>query len=66
MSHSDSPDHDQRPKVLKERLQALLHTDTYHEVEALMKTSYERGVEQGERRSACASWKRSSAPCRPM
>ena len=40
----------------KERLQALLHTETYHEVEPLMKTTYERGIEdgieQGERRSA--------------
>jgi hypothetical protein len=48
----------------KERLQALLHTEAYHEVEPLMKTIYERGIEagiergieqgieQGERRSA--------------
>jgi hypothetical protein len=40
----------------KERLQALLHTEEYHEVEPLMKTTYERGIEcgieQGERRSA--------------
>ncbi len=40
----------------KERLQALLHTEAYHEVEPLMKTTYERGIErgivQGERRSA--------------
>src|SRR3954454_19301554 len=40
----------------KERLQALLHTETYREVEPLMKTTYERGIEdgieQGERRSA--------------
>ena len=36
----------------KERLQALLHTEAYREVEPLMKTTYERGIEQGERRSA--------------
>src|SRR5437764_12306598 len=31
----------------KERLQALLHTEAYHEVEPLMKTTYERGIERG-------------------
>jgi hypothetical protein len=31
---------------------ALLQTAAYHEVEPLMKTTYERGIEQGERRSA--------------
>jgi hypothetical protein len=44
----------------KERLQALLHAEAYQEVEPLMKTTYERGIEhgiergieQGERRSA--------------
>jgi hypothetical protein len=40
----------------KERLQALLHLEASHEVEPLMKTTYERGIErgieQGERRSA--------------
>ena len=39
-----------------ERLQALLHAEAYREVEPLMKTTYERGIErgieQGERRSA--------------
>jgi flagellar biosynthesis/type III secretory pathway protein FliH len=30
-----------------ERLQALLQTDPYQEVESLMKTTYERGIEQG-------------------
>jgi hypothetical protein len=39
-----------------ERLRALLHTEAYQEVEPLMKTTYERGIErgieQGERRSA--------------
>jgi len=70
MRQSADPDHDQRLKVLlkeffesfflcfsqKERLQALLHTEPYQEVEPLMKTTYERGIErgieQGERRSA--------------
>jgi Domain of unknown function (DUF4351) len=41
-------------EVQKERLQALLQTEAYHEVEPLMKTTYERGIEcgieQGERR----------------
>ena len=36
----------------KERLQALLHAEAYREVEPLMKTTYERGIEQGERQSA--------------
>ncbi len=31
----------------KERLQALLHSEAYQEVEPLMKTTYERGIEQG-------------------
>jgi Domain of unknown function (DUF4351) len=31
----------------KARVQALLHTEAYHEVEPLMKTTYERGIEQG-------------------
>ncbi len=31
----------------KERVQALLHAETYHEAESLMKTTYERGIEQG-------------------
>jgi hypothetical protein len=31
----------------KERLQALLHAEAYREVEPLMKTTYERGIEQG-------------------
>jgi hypothetical protein len=30
-----------------ERLQALLHTEAYQEVEPLMKTTYERGIERG-------------------
>ena len=40
----------------KQRLQALLQAEAYREVEPLMKTTYERGIErgieQGERRSA--------------
>ena len=36
----------------KERLQVLLHAEPYREVEPLMKTTYERGIEQGERRAA--------------
>jgi Domain of unknown function (DUF4351) len=34
----------------KERTQALLQTEGYGEVETLMKTTFERGIEQGERR----------------
>jgi flagellar biosynthesis/type III secretory pathway protein FliH len=34
----------------KERLQALLHTEAYQEVQPLMKTTYERGLEQGIQR----------------
>ncbi len=40
----------------KEQLQSLLHTKRYQEVEPLMKTTYERGIEAGielgERRTA--------------
>ncbi len=36
----------------KARVQALLHTESYQEVGPLMKTTYERGMVQGERRSA--------------
>ena len=40
----------------KERLQGLLHTESYREIEPLMKTTYERGIEdgieEGERRAA--------------
>ncbi len=36
----------------KGRLQSLLQTESYREVAPLMKTTYERGIEQGERRSA--------------
>jgi hypothetical protein len=31
----------------KEQVQSLLHSEAYHEVEPLMKTTYERGIEQG-------------------
>ena len=33
----------------KERVQALLHAEAYREVEPLMKTTYERGIEQRHR-----------------
>ncbi len=33
-------------------MKALLQTEAYHEVEPLMKTTYERGIEQGMRQSA--------------
>ena len=35
----------------KERLHALLHAETYREVEPLMKTTYERGIEDGIERT---------------
>jgi hypothetical protein len=35
----------------KERLQALLGTEQYREVQPLMMTTYERGILQGERRA---------------
>ena len=34
----------------KARVQALLHTEAYREVEPLMKTTYERGIEDGRER----------------
>ena len=64
----------------KERLQALLHTEAYHEVEPLMKTTYERGIErhrtgiehgiergieQGERRSALRLMEAKFGPLSP-
>jgi hypothetical protein len=39
-------------EVQTERLQALLHTEAYQQVETIMKTTFERGIIQGERRSA--------------
>jgi hypothetical protein len=36
----------------KERLQRLLSTEPYQEVQTIMTTTYERGILQGERRSA--------------
>ena len=37
----------QLDEAQKEQVQALLHTETYQEVESLMKTTYERGIEDG-------------------
>jgi hypothetical protein len=60
-----------------ERLQALLHAGAYHEVEPLMKTTYERGIEhgiergiqqgieQGERRSALRQMEAKFGPLAP-
>ena len=44
----------------KERLQALLGTEAYHEVAPLMKTTYERGVEQGMERGIAQGERRSA------
>jgi len=49
----------------KERLQALIHTEAYQEVEPLMKTTYERGIEQGERRSALRLMEAKFGPLTP-
>ncbi len=49
----------------KERLQALLHAEAYREVEPLMKTTYERGIEQGERRSALRQIEAKFGPLSP-
>jgi hypothetical protein len=53
----------------KERVQALLHTEAYREVEPLMKTTYERGIErgieQGERRSALRQMEAKFGPLPP-
>jgi hypothetical protein len=38
--------------VQKDRLQALLNTEQYQEVRPLVITTYERGIRQGEQRSA--------------
>jgi Domain of unknown function (DUF4351) len=46
----------------KERLQALLQTEAYREVEPLMKTTYERGIEQGERRAALRQMEKKFGP----
>jgi hypothetical protein len=52
-----------------ERLQALLHAEAYHEVEPLMKTTYERGnergIEQGERRSTLRQMEAKFGPLAP-
>jgi hypothetical protein len=53
----------------KERLQTLLQTEAYREVEPLMKTTYERGIEQGieqgERRSALRLMEAKFGPLSP-
>jgi hypothetical protein len=49
----------------KERLQTLLHTEAYQEVEPLMKTTYERGIQQGERRSALRQLEAKFGPLSP-
>jgi hypothetical protein len=49
----------------KDRVQALLHTEAYREVEPLMKTTYERGIEQGERRSALRQMEAKFGPLPP-
>jgi hypothetical protein len=49
----------------KERVQALLHAEAYHGVEPLMKTTYERGIEQGERRSALRQMEAKFGPLSP-
>jgi hypothetical protein len=53
----------------KERLHALLHAEAYREVEPLMKTTYERGIEdgiqRGERRSALRQMEAKFGPLSP-
>ena len=53
----------------KERLQALLHAEAYREVEPLMKTTYERGIEdgiqRGERRAALRQMEARFGPLSP-
>jgi hypothetical protein len=53
----------------KGRLQALLHAEAYREVEPLIKTTYERGIEhgieQGERRSALRQMEAKFGPLTP-
>ena len=53
----------------KEQLQALLRTEAYREVEPLMKTTYERGIErgieQGEQRSALRLMEAKFGPLSP-
>jgi hypothetical protein len=46
-------------------VQALLYTKPYQEVEPLMKTTYERGIEQGERRSALRLMEAKFGPLTP-
>jgi hypothetical protein len=53
----------------KERLHALLHAEAYREVEPLMKTTYERGIEdgiqRGERRSTLRLMEAKFGPLSP-
>jgi hypothetical protein len=49
----------------KERVQALLHAEAYREVEPLMKTTYERGNEQGERRLTLRQMEAKFGPLSP-
>jgi hypothetical protein len=55
--------------VQTERLQALLHTEAYQQVETIMKTTFERGIEQGiiqgERRSALRQLEAKFGPLSP-
>jgi Domain of unknown function (DUF4351) len=44
----------------KERLQALLQSEAYQEVEPLMNTTYERGIEQGMERGIAQGERRSA------
>jgi Domain of unknown function (DUF4351) len=50
----------------KARVQGLLQTEAYQEVEPLMKTTYERGIEQGERRSALRLMEAKFGPLTPQ
>jgi Domain of unknown function (DUF4351) len=43
----------------------LLHAEPYQEVEPLMKTTYERGIEQGERRSTLRLMEAKFGPLTP-
>jgi hypothetical protein len=49
----------------KERLQRLLSTEPYQEVQPLMTTTYERGILQGERRSALRQLEAKYGPLSP-
>ena len=49
----------------KEQLRALLSTEPYQEVQPLMMTTYERGILQGERRSALRQLEAKFGPLSP-